>query len=155
MLFQRMYQLCHRTILLSNSHIDTIYRFSFIVKRFLIDDSIYGNGRFSSLSVANDKLPLSASNGNHRINSFYSSLKWLVNRLTKNYFWRFSLQWHFVEFTCDGAFPIHRLPQSVYDPASHSFAYINRGNSTSTPNYIPFAHQVRRTKQNNTHIVLL
>src|SRR5690606_12959651 len=108
---------------LPNRYIYTIYRLTCIVKFFLVQNGIDTNGRFTCLTVTNNKLTLATAHRNHCINRLNTSLKWLSYRLTVNYTRSFTLQWHFISFTGDWTFTIDRLTQCVYHTTNNTFTY--------------------------------
>ncbi len=63
-LLQRIYRLGHRGRLLSDGHIDADD-----VLPLLVDDRIDGDGRLSRLTVSDDQLTLSPSDGEHGVDS--------------------------------------------------------------------------------------
>ena len=66
-------------------------------------------------------------------------MKWLVYRLTVDNTWRFTLQWHFVQFTIDWTFTIDWLTYSIHNTANHSFTNFDRSDTVCTTNNIAFA----------------
>ena len=51
--------------LLSDCHIYTIYGLTSLVETLLVDDGVDSNGSLTGLTVADDKLTLTASDRNH------------------------------------------------------------------------------------------
>ena len=70
-LFKSLYKVCHGRSLLTDGNIDTEH----IVLILLIYDSIYSDSRLSCLTVADDKLTLSASYRHHGVDSLDTRLK--------------------------------------------------------------------------------
>ena len=57
------HQLGHRAGLLPDGHVDTHHVFA-----LLVEDGVHGHGGFARLPVADDKLPLAPSDGEHGVN---------------------------------------------------------------------------------------
>ena len=100
MLFKILYQCCHRRGFLSDSYINTIYRFSCLVETTLIDNSVDSDGSLTSLTVTNNELSLASSDRNHRVYSFQSRLKRLFYWLTVDYTGSLSVKRH-LERICE------------------------------------------------------
>ena len=81
-LLQRFHNLLYSRLFLSTSNIDTIYRVSFFVKLFLVDNGIQSDGSFTCLTVTNNQLTLTSSDWNHGIDSLDTCLQRLSYRLT-------------------------------------------------------------------------
>src|SRR5690606_39531846 len=65
------------------------------------------------LTVTDNQLTLTTSNWDHRVNRFDTCLQWLRYRLTVDNTRRFTLDRHFVGFTCYRSFTINRLTQCI------------------------------------------
>ena len=76
---------------LTTCYVNTEYRFSFIVKFFLVDDGINSYSSLTSLSITNDKLTLTSTNRNHCIYSFKTCLHRFRYGLSIDYSWSLSL----------------------------------------------------------------
>ena len=81
---------------LSDGNIDAEHRFAAVVKFFLIDDGIDGNGGFTRLTVTDNQLALTSTNWNHGIYGLDSCLKGFIYRLAENNAWGFALQGHII-----------------------------------------------------------
>ena len=91
-LFKSSYNISYSWSFLSNSSVNAIQLFFFviIVEIFLlIDNSINGNSSFSSLSISNNKLSLSSSNWHKGVNTLKSSLHRFVHWFSWNDTWGF------------------------------------------------------------------
>ncbi|MBA7655237.1 hypothetical protein ES703_63136 [subsurface metagenome] len=73
-ILKHFYNVSDRGIFLTNSYINTDD-----ILTFLIDDSIYGNGCLSCLTISYDELSLASSYRNHGIDGFYTSLQRLLH----------------------------------------------------------------------------
>lgn len=91
-LFKSSYNISYCWSLLSNSSVNAIKFFIFIifVKIFLlIDNCINCNCCFSSLPISNNQLSLSSSDWHKRVNTLKSSLHGFVYWFSRNYTWGF------------------------------------------------------------------
>ena len=70
--FESLYGLCNRRVLLTNGNVDALNTLS-----LLVQDCVNGNSGLTGLAVTNDELALSTSNRRHGVNGLDSSLKWL------------------------------------------------------------------------------
>lgn len=94
MIFKCLHNICYSRSLLTNSDIDTIESLGVITVgiiegSFLIDDGIDGDGSFTSLSISDNELSLSSSNGDETVDTLESSLHGFVDRLPGNDTWSF------------------------------------------------------------------
>ena len=95
MLLQVLHQSSHSRSLLSDGYINTVDRFSCLVETLLIDDGVNSNSCFARLSVTDNQLTLSASDGNHRVHRLDTGLQGLLHRLTVNHTRSLSVERHF------------------------------------------------------------
>ena len=65
MLLEVRHQGSYGRSLLTNGHINTIYGFTCVVKTLLVDDCVNSDGSLAGLTVADDKLTLTAANRDH------------------------------------------------------------------------------------------
>ena len=74
---ETLYDLSHSGSLLTNGNVNAVQLltfFSCIVKSLLVDDGVDGDGSFASLTITNDQLTLSTTNGYQGIDGFDASL---------------------------------------------------------------------------------
>ena len=119
---------------LTNSHINASNVFA-----FLVDDGINSNSGFTSLTVTNNQLTLTTTNGYHGVNRLDTGLQWLGNRLTGNNAWR-----HFFDnigfFGIDRAFAIDGLTQCIYNATTQFGTNGHFKNATGCFNRVTFGH---------------
>src|SRR5690606_13096584 len=125
-IFQCLNDLSYRRTFLTYSNVDTVNTLTRIVKLFLVQHGVNGNSSLTSLTVTNDKFPLTSSDWNHGVNSHDTCLQRLVYRLSEDYPRCFSFQRHFIKVTGNWSFTVYWVTKSVYYPTQHSFTYINR-----------------------------
>src|SRR5690554_3808780 len=125
MLLQGFYQLGHSTAFLTNGYVNAVYGLSLFEKRTLVQNGIYGNGGFPGLAVANNQLTLTATNGNHGINSFKTGLQGLLNRLSEDDLRGLTLQGHLVAGPAYRALPVEGFPQGIDHPPDRKSTRLN------------------------------
>ena len=74
MLLQILHKSSHSRGFLADGYIDTVDRFALFVKFLLVDDGVNGNGGLTRLTVTDNQLTLSATDRNHRVDSFQTRL---------------------------------------------------------------------------------
>jgi len=110
-IFQALNHLGNSWIFLADGHINTDH-----AGIFLVQDSINDDSCFACLSVAYDQFSLTATNWNHRIYSFDSSLKRFPNRHSFHHSWSQPLHQHaYISF--NWPLIIKWLAQRVNNPA--------------------------------------
>ena len=134
--------------LLADSHVDTDY-----VLAFLIYDGIRCNGRLSGLAVADDKLTLSPSDGDHGIDGLDARLKGLkyglpladtgCGALDGTEFFRH-----------DGTRSVDGLTKGINNTPDHGVTYGNRHNLTGTVNGLAFTDLLVGTEEHDRNAVL-
>ena len=123
---------------MANGNIDTIHRLAGIVETLLIDDGVESNGRFTRLAVANDELTLPPTNGNHRVYTFKSCLKWFLNGLTEDNTRCFSVERHLESVRqINFAKPVDSLAQGVDYTPKHVVVHPNAGNAVRALYHLP------------------
>src|SRR3990172_4935027 len=116
---------------------------------FLIYNCINCYSSFTRLSVTDNQLSLPTSYWNHSINSSYSCLERLINRLSLNNTESFSFYWIKL-FRTYRTFPVNRNPEWINNSSQHLFSNRYRRNSFSSLNRISFFNECLITKQNTT-----
>ena len=82
MFLQSLHQGCYSRGFLTNGYIDAIDRLTSLKETLLINNSIDCDGGLTRLTVTDNQLTLSTTNGNHRVNSFQASLQRLFHWLS-------------------------------------------------------------------------
>ena len=139
--------------LLANGNIDAIYGFALFVIFLLVDDGVDGNGRFSSLAVADDKFALSASDGNHGVDSLEAGLECFVHRLAVNDARGLAIERHHELFAFDGRTAVDGNAQRIDDAAQHVLIDQNRGNAVGTLDAHSFLDALGGTEKYGADIV--
>src|SRR5690349_8743805 len=115
--FQNAYRTSNRGLFLTNRHIDTNKIFP-----FLIDNGIESQGCFTRLTIANNQLALTASNGDHSIDGFNAGLDRCIHILTLHDARRNTLDRP--KTGCgNGSLPVDGLAQRVDHPSDHGVPY--------------------------------
>jgi hypothetical protein len=128
-LFQHRLNLGYLGRLLAHGYINTINRFPFVVKFLLVQNSIDGHRGLTRLSIPDNQLPLSPSDGDHGIYGFDTGLKRFVYRLSVYYARSFSFKGHLIKISFKRTFPVYGIPQCIHYPPEHAFSYIDGSNS--------------------------
>ena len=155
-LLQVSHQSGHRRSLLADGNIDTIYRFSCIIETLLVDDGVHGNGRLTGLAVADDQLTLSASDGNHRIDSLQARLERFLHGLTVDHTRCLTVERH-LEGTCqvDIALAVDGLSEWIDHASEHVVVHADGSDALGALHHLTFLDARRRTEEHAAHIVLL
>ena len=93
----------------------------------LVDDGINGDGRLAGGTVADDQLPLSPSDGDHRVNGLDARLHRRVHRLAHHHVGGCPFHGH-RPFGDHRAFAVQGPPQRVDHPANQRFPHGNLNN---------------------------
>src|SRR4030067_2923559 len=98
---------CHGGLLLPDGDVDTED-----IASLLVEDCIHSNGCFSGLTVTDDQLPLTSSNGDHGVNAFQSCLEGFLHRLSFHYIRRHTFDQPQL-IGMDGTFSINGLAHGI------------------------------------------
>ncbi len=66
------------TFFLADRHVDA-NRTRFFRLGFLVENGVYGNSCLAGVPVANNKLALTATDRDHRVDSFDAGVQWLID----------------------------------------------------------------------------
>src|SRR5690606_24927763 len=119
-------------LLLSDRNVDTDH-----VVVLLVDDRIDRNRRLTSLTVTDDKLPLTTADRDHRVDRLDTCLHRLMNRFTVHNAWCRGLNWA-VFLRIDRAFTVDRLSERVHDTAEQGFTDWYLHDASRTLNLVTF-----------------
>src|SRR5215211_10067 len=148
-LLERGDDACHRRVLLADGDVD-----AFHVLIGLVHDSVEQDRGLARLPIADDELPLSASDRDHGVYGLYTCLERLLDRLApddarRHYLHRKSL------FGLDLALAVERTPQGVDDPAEHALADGHAGQPLRAPYRIAFLDVGIVAGYDNAYVILL
>ena len=130
MLLQRLHKVCHSTGLLADSDIDTVYGLACLIETLLVDDGVNGYSRLTCLAVTDDKLTLTTTNGNHRVDSLQTCLQRLLHRLAIDNTRCLTVQGHLESVSeVDVALAVNSLSQRINDTAQHVVVDADRGDA--------------------------
>ena len=119
---------------------------------FLVYYGVNRDSGFAGTTVADDKFPLAAADGNHGVNCFNTGLQRLFNRLAGGN--AGSVIFNRTEFgSSDRPFAVNRLTDGIYNPANHSFANGNLHDSAGTADRIAFFDQNFAAEQYRADVV--
>jgi len=133
--FKGVDQVSNSRSLLTDSDVDAEQLFLSISRvevGLLVDDSVDSNSGLSSLSVPNDELSLSSTDGDETVNSLKTGLHRLTHRFSRNN--TRSLDFDSFSFAgLDGSMTVDGVSQSIKDTTQHflSNGHIDDGTSSS------------------------
>jgi hypothetical protein len=134
---------------LTDGHIYAKY-----IVSFLVYDRIDGDDCFPSAPVTDNKFPLSSSDGDHGVNSFYTCLKWFSNGLANN-----NTGGHLLDVPellgLNRSFAVNRRAETVNNSADKGFANGYLSNSPCPFYKITFFDFVVFSKNNSADIIFL
>jgi hypothetical protein len=143
--------------LLSNSDIDAVelvVNFVVVERRFLVEDGINSDGGLSSLSITNDKLTLSSTNGHKSIDALESGLHGLVDGFSGDNTGSLELN-SLTDIRVDGTLGIDGDTEGVNDSTEKGFTDWDIDNSTSSLDDITFLDFSIVTQDDDTDVVSL
>ena len=146
---------CHSRGLLPDGHVDTVDWLASLVVLTLIDDGVDSNSGFANLSVTNDKLALSTTDGNHRVDGLETSLQRLVHWLTEDDTRSLALKRQADALAVDVAASVDGLGQDIDDTSQQSLTHLDRGNLARAAHLHVLADGVDLIEQNDTNVTLL
>ncbi len=156
MIFQGLYEGGHRTGLLADGHIDTIHRLARLIVAFLVDDGVDSHGSLARLAVADDQLALSATNGNHRVDSLQTGLQRLFHRLTIDHAGRLAVERHLKRLgKVNVSLAVDRLAQRVDHTTEEVIVHPDRGDAMRALHRLTLLDAGSRTQEDATHVVFL
>ena len=139
---------------LPDCYIDAVDRIAGFVVAALVDDRVDGDGGLSGLAVSDDQFALSASDRDHRIDSFDTGLQRLVDRLAEDNTRRLAFERHLAGFSHDFPFSVDRVSERVDHTSDHTFADIDGGDTPCTFDDVTLFYLVCRSQQDSSHVVL-
>src|SRR5215213_3376771 len=136
-------------VLLADGDVDALH-----VLVGLVDDGVEQDRGLASLPVADDELPLPASDRDHGVDGFDTRLEGLLDRLAPD-----DARGHYLHgkglSRLDLTFGVHRASEGVYDPAEHALAYRNAGQPLGAPYRITLLDVGIVASDDNADVVLL
>ena len=142
--------------LLADGHIDTIDRLACLIETLLVDDGINGDGGLTRLTVADDELTLSATDGNHRVDGLQACLQRFLHGLTIDNAGSLAVERHFESISqIDVAFAVDSLSQRINDASKHVVVDTDGGDTFCTLHNLSFLNTRRGAKEHAAHIVFL
>merc|ERR1719468_400394 len=123
-----------------------------LVEPLLVNDGIDGNSGFASLSVTNDQLTLTTTNGDKRVNSLDTSLHRLSDGLSGDNTGGLETDTELV-LSYKRALAVNGGSQSVNNTAQQLSSDRNVDNSASTLDNIAFLDQLIVTENDNTDVI--
>jgi hypothetical protein len=106
---------------LSNGNIHTVKLLGIVVSivpSLLVEHGIEGNSGLSGLTITNDQLTLTTSNGYHGVNRLKASLDWLVDRSSGKNTWGLELRTALLG-GLDGSLSINWVSKSIDNATKH------------------------------------
>ena len=146
-LFQGSYQFCNGGCLLADSHIDTYH-----ILALLVQNCIDGNGSLTGLTVTDDQLTLSTTDGEHGIDSQNTSLHRHAYGLSVHD-GRCRLLDGTIAFFLNRTCTVNGCSQSIHDSAFESVTYRNTGSLTGTNDPGAFADLGIMTEQDTSDLI--
>ena len=142
--------------LLSDGYIYTIHWFSSLIEALLIDDGINGDSSLTCLPVTNDKLTLSSSDRNHRIDRLDTRLQRFLHGLAIDHSRSLSVEWHLKGVgEVDVSLTVDSLSKRIDDTSKHVVVDAYRSDSLRALHHHALLDTLGRTEQHATYVVLL
>jgi len=141
--------------LLTDGNVDTVEGLSLVtgvMGGFLVKDGVNSDGGLASLSVANNELTLSTTNGNKRVDGLEAGLHGLVHRLTGDNTGGFELN-SLALVAEDRALTVNRFTERIDDTAKHAGANWHIDDGTSAPHNISFLNFSIVAENDDTDVV--
>ena len=133
-------------IFLSDGYINTNNILS-----FLVQNGIDSNGSFTGTAVTDDKFTLSASDRNHRVDTFQTGLQRYADRLSVGNTCRF--HFNVAVFVClDVAVTVNRLSQRIDYAADNRIAYRNLHEAACSFYRVAFLNGFGIPQKNRTYV---
>ena len=107
------------------------------------------------MAVADDKLTLAATDGNHRVDGLDAGLEGLLDRLAIDDAGGLALDGHLVQVALDGTLAVDRLANGVDDTSQHALAHAERCDAAGTLHGVALIDGADLAKHHDTGIVLL
>eukprot|EP00298_Acanthocystis_sp_HF-20_P012400 c19866_g1_i1.p3 GENE.c19866_g1_i1~~c19866_g1_i1.p3 ORF type:complete len:196 (-),score=-78.51 c19866_g1_i1:160-747(-) len=121
--------------------------------RLLVDDGIDSNGSLAGLTITNNQLSLSTTNGHQRVDGLQSSLHGLMHGFTRND--TRGLNFNTTSLCgLDGTLTIDGVTKSINDAAQQGITDGHVNDGTSTLDNIAFLDGSVRAEHDNTDIVV-
>ena len=137
----------------SAGDIDTVNRFAAVEEILLIDDCINSDGCFTNLTVADDKLALTAADWNHGVNRLDTRLEWFVYGLAVDNTGSLAFERHFILGSGDRAFAVDWLTERIHNAANEAFTHLDRGDFARALHDRTFADTVGCAHKNGTNVI--
>ena len=147
MILEHLNYLCDSGCLLSYRHIDTDTIFS-----LLVDDDICCDRSLSCLAIAYDKLTLTSSDREHRIDRKNTRLKRHGNRLAV-YDARRIIFYRAIVISLDISLSVYRLSKGVYYPAYELFSNRNTGALAGSGHLCTLGNARVTSEKDDTHLI--
>ena len=156
MLLEVLYKSRNGRCLLTDCHIYTIYRLASLVEALLVDDGVDSNGGLTGLTVADDKLALTTSDRNHRVDRLQTCLQRFLHRLAIDHTRSLAVERHLERVgKVDSALAVDGLTKRVDDTTEHIVVHVDRRDTLRTLHHHALLDTVGRTEKHTTYVVLL
>mmetsp|Transcript_21888 Transcript_21888/g.36066 ORF Transcript_21888/g.36066 Transcript_21888/m.36066 type:complete len:302 (-) Transcript_21888:151-1056(-) len=136
--------------LLSNTNVNTGEG---ILLGLLVNNGVNSNGSLTSLTITNNQLTLTTSNGDKSIHSLKPGKHRLGHRLTRNNSWGLNLSTRALAVVQTGA-PINGLSNTINNTSQKLRSDGNIHNGTGTLHGVSLKNITIVAENNNSHIVL-
>ena len=149
MLFQLAHDVGDSRCFLTDSHIHAGH-----VLTLLIDDGIHRNSGLAGLAVADDQLPLTATDRHHGVNRFQAGLYRLINRFTRYHARRnfFNLVGH---LGVNRTLAVYRLAQRIHHTSAQFRSNRNFKNTSGTFDRVAFSNMLIFTEHHRADRISL
>ena len=121
---------------------------------FLVDDGIDSDGSLASLTVTNDELSLSSTNGHQTVHSLQSALHRLVHRFSRDDTGSLDLD-SFSLVGLDGALAVDGISQGIEDSTQHFLADGDVDDGSSPSDSVSFLDLSIVSEDDDTDVVSL
>jgi len=143
--------------LLTDGNVHTVKLLDLIgssVPLLLVQDGVKGDGSLSGLTVTNDKLTLSTTNGHHGVDTLDTSLHGLVDGLTRDNTGGLNLD-TLTGDVLERTLSIDGVTEGIDDTAQETSTDGDVDDSTSTLDNVTFLDETVVTENDNTDVVRL
>ena len=154
-LLESLYELGDGGSLLSDSDVDAVELGGLIlsiVPSLLVEDGVDGDSGLTGLSITDDELSLTSTDGNHGVDRLESSQHGLGNGLSGKNSGSLDLRSSSLS-SLDGTFSIDGVSESVNDSTKHSGSNWNIDNVSGSLDRISFLDQSIVTEDGDTDVV--
>ena len=143
--FESLYGLSNRRVLLTNCHVDALNTLSLLIK-----DCVNRNSGLTGFAVTNDELALSTSNWGHGVNGLDTSLEWLSYWLATCDSWGLDFHTTLLRVN-EWSLAVDWLSECVHHATKQCVTYWHRKNAASGANNLLFFDAVNGSKNYSTN----